>query len=238
VPEPVVDQLEPIEIDEQHGKAPAVSRIALQGVGEAIREQRPVRQPCEDVVERLMAQARLGGPQQLVVSGVRGRHGGLLAEMREQVALLPGELAPAGDGDDGDRPRTAANRAGERVHAVRLDPDGRLRGRKGALGCPLQRSPVKLGRAGDRRLPAGMADHRAAARLALERLGGRRGDDPQQRLQIQARCERVADALHGIVKAPALVLEGAQPVVRGGDLSKSPRGAPLVPVIGGGRGNP
>ncbi len=61
VTEPVVDELEPVEIEEQHGQTSAVSRPPSEGVGDTIGEQRPVRQPRVDVMERLMAQARLGG---------------------------------------------------------------------------------------------------------------------------------------------------------------------------------
>src|SRR5205085_7739475 len=57
VPEAVVDELELVEIEEEdrHRGVPAL-RLG-EGVGEAVEEQRPVRQPGERVVQGLMAGA-------------------------------------------------------------------------------------------------------------------------------------------------------------------------------------
>ena len=54
VPQRVVDVLEPIEIEEQQRGERAVALGARQRQLEAIAEQKPVREPGEDVVGRLM----------------------------------------------------------------------------------------------------------------------------------------------------------------------------------------
>src|SRR5438067_3299304 len=55
----VVDQLEAVDIDEQHRQRPRPPLQRLDGVVEAVGEQHPVRQPGERVVERLVRQLLL-----------------------------------------------------------------------------------------------------------------------------------------------------------------------------------
>ena len=57
--EGVVDRLEVVEVDEQQGQRPQAAPVLLQGVGDPIGEQRPVRQPGQLVGERLPLQFQL-----------------------------------------------------------------------------------------------------------------------------------------------------------------------------------
>jgi hypothetical protein len=57
VAEAVVDHLEIVQVDEEHGQAAAVAARPGQGVADAVVEQRPVGQVGEAVVERLVLDA-------------------------------------------------------------------------------------------------------------------------------------------------------------------------------------
>ena len=59
VAERVVDRLEVVEVQEQHGERPAVVASAAERVFDAIAEQRPVREVGDRVVERLVGQLLL-----------------------------------------------------------------------------------------------------------------------------------------------------------------------------------
>ena len=59
VAEAVVDRLEVVEVDEQHGEAAIVARAARGGVLDPVAEQRLVGQPGERVVERLVRELLL-----------------------------------------------------------------------------------------------------------------------------------------------------------------------------------
>src|SRR5262249_21663145 len=70
VPEVVVDQLEPIEIQEEHrGRLPP-ARGSLERQLQPIHEQHPVRQPGELIVKRPLDQLRLEGFVPADVPGV------------------------------------------------------------------------------------------------------------------------------------------------------------------------
>ena len=55
----VVDELEPIEVEQQHGQPAAAASHARKGVVRSILEQSAVRQPRQRVVERLFRQLLL-----------------------------------------------------------------------------------------------------------------------------------------------------------------------------------
>ena len=61
VAEAVVDDLEPIDVEEQHRDVTRVARQPEQRLSEPVEQQRPVREPRERVVEGLVQQAVLGG---------------------------------------------------------------------------------------------------------------------------------------------------------------------------------
>ena len=61
VPEVVVDQLEPVEVEEQHRGELAPARGALERLLEPVHEQHPVRQARQLVVKRPLHQLRLEG---------------------------------------------------------------------------------------------------------------------------------------------------------------------------------
>src|SRR3712207_5393207 len=61
MPKTVVYNLEVVQVHEQHGDRVASPLRTTRGVFEAIHEQRPVRQPSERIVERLMVQLLLEG---------------------------------------------------------------------------------------------------------------------------------------------------------------------------------
>jgi hypothetical protein len=58
--EAVVDELEPVEVEEQDGRQGAVTRQTRERMLEPVEEQRPIGQPGERVVQRTMADLVLG----------------------------------------------------------------------------------------------------------------------------------------------------------------------------------
>jgi hypothetical protein len=73
VAEAVVDELEPVDVEEQHRAAGGgVAVGALEDLVDAVDEQRAVGQSGEGVVQRVMLQAQLRGP---AVGDVRQRSG-------------------------------------------------------------------------------------------------------------------------------------------------------------------
>ena len=56
MPEAVVDRLEVVEVQEQHGDRIGAPVAAVHGMGEPVQEQRPVGQAGEGVVERLVVE--------------------------------------------------------------------------------------------------------------------------------------------------------------------------------------
>ena len=68
---PVVDGLERIDVDEQEPDVGAVTLPQLQGVGEPVEEQTPVRQSGQRVVVGEMCQAGLLGRELVAASRVR-----------------------------------------------------------------------------------------------------------------------------------------------------------------------
>ena len=116
VAEPVVDQLQAVEVDEEHGHPPIATEVTAQGVAHAVGEQGAVGQPGQVVVESLVAKPRLGRQQQLVGVGVRGRDGRLVAQVGQQAVLVFGELPRASHGHERIGRRCPADQAGDRVH--------------------------------------------------------------------------------------------------------------------------
>ena len=106
--EVVVDQLEPVEVEEQDRGELSPARGALERLLEPVHEQHPVRQPGQLVVERPLHQLRLEGLVPADVAGVQDdpAHPGLVEQVGplhlepspRAVAVLPAQL---------DRPRPA-----------------------------------------------------------------------------------------------------------------------------------
>ena len=117
VTEAVVDHLEPVEVEEQHGEALAVvARRRVEHVGEPVEEQRAVRQPGEGVVERVVGEPRLGAPA-LLDLGLQG--GVALPQARAHRVEVPGELAELGAvlrADD--EPEVAPGEGARRAHEL------------------------------------------------------------------------------------------------------------------------
>ncbi len=108
VPTPVVDRLEAIEVDEQHGERVTVASGLFDALGEPIEEQAPVRQPGEMV--------RQGQAHALARIGVEQRDSSVLGEDLQHLALGFGErLRPQGsDRQAPDRHTVGADRNGHR----------------------------------------------------------------------------------------------------------------------------
>ena len=92
VPEVVVDQLEPVEVEEEHRGELSPARGALERLLEPVHEQHPVRQSRQLVVEGPLHQLRLEGLVPADVPGIEDdpAHPGLM----EQVGPLHLEPAP------------------------------------------------------------------------------------------------------------------------------------------------
>src|ERR671931_2042121 len=76
----VVDEFEPVEVEEEYGDEGAVPAGPGEGSGEAVAEEGPIRQAGERIVERLVGERRRrllafadvpdGGGDQQAVSGL------------------------------------------------------------------------------------------------------------------------------------------------------------------------
>ena len=77
VAEAVVDELEPVEVEEQHRDRRVVATRALQRVGQAVVQQRPVREPGQLVVVRAVLEV-------LARPGLLDRDGGERDDALEQ----------------------------------------------------------------------------------------------------------------------------------------------------------
>ncbi len=63
VPQAVVDHLEAVDVEEQHGDLAGAPREAEESLAEAVEEERAIRQPGQRIVERLVLESVLGvGP--------------------------------------------------------------------------------------------------------------------------------------------------------------------------------
>ncbi|MDP9397604.1 MAG: hypothetical protein M3P96_07150 [Actinomycetota bacterium] len=83
VAQAVVDGLEVVDVDEQHGEVLAGAAADRFGVAEPVGEQRPVAQPGEGVVQRLMPQALL---ELLAVGHVaHGQHDALDGRIVQEI---------------------------------------------------------------------------------------------------------------------------------------------------------
>jgi len=123
VPERVVDLLEPVEVDEQNGEGVVGAELSGQRLLQTVQQQDAVRQPCERVVQRSVAQLLLqlqspgcvgeqvvdGADELLVpVVGVAGAldHQEVIARVLGVTAVAPvgeGDGAPVGEGRAYDR---------------------------------------------------------------------------------------------------------------------------------------
>ena len=82
VPERVVDELEAVDVEHQHGDRAAVARGQRERVVHAVDEQRAVRQPGERVVQRAVPDLLLQGddpPQRVVQTRLVGQRLGIHA---------------------------------------------------------------------------------------------------------------------------------------------------------------
>ena len=112
VPDALVDDLEPIEIEQDHRDDRAIGRRRGQRVGDPVREQLTVRQPGRRVVQR----AALGGIEQpRVVEGDRRQ----LGEPDEGVRLArPERAVDRARGEPDDAHRLAARRERHAHHGA------------------------------------------------------------------------------------------------------------------------
>ena len=86
MPEAVVDQLELVEVQEEHRDRGSATVGDREGVLEAIEEEVSVRQPGEGIVERLVLGALLGRP---ALDGV----GEDVGDRLHEADVLAGEVA-------------------------------------------------------------------------------------------------------------------------------------------------
>ena len=138
VAERVVDVLELVEIDEQHGAGVAVAAAARQQLLDAVADQRPVGQPGQAVMQRLVAQlAGLDADQ--APRPARDRS-------RARTPKPPSSTLNAITGDQ-QRPRPAVReQAGRRAVRKTCAPSNRCAGRS----RPIERL-ARLCRRGTRR---------------------------------------------------------------------------------------
>ena len=159
--ERVVDELEAVEVDEQHADQPAVALGLLQRLREAVEEQAAVGQAGQRVELRQIAQALLGA---LAVD----RGGQRIGQTFQEVAAFLGKAARLGRAcaEHAVGPADAVDRhAGAAADAV---CNQQLRRRRRAGGMPVShRQRVRDGQhvAGTRRGSAQLG-HRAAAVVA------------------------------------------------------------------------
>ena len=177
----VVDELEVVEVEEEHGDRLVVARLARERVLDAVVEERTVGELGERVVEGAVAELLLEGAP--VVHVARGEHDAAEAGIVEQVRGDRLHVAPAAVRvrDAPLRLERLADRAGrdtgeegaECAHVVGM---GALE-QAGADGLPPARAEHRLDRAGqradravaleDRDEVGGVLDDRLQARLAL-----------------------------------------------------------------------
>ena len=126
VAERIVDELELVEVGEQHRDGAAVAPAARERALEAVERQRPVRQRGERIVQRAVAYL---GLDEVAVDRARGdvRHGADEVELvgREPPLAAPVRAQHAPDlAARGDRDRDARDRA--RVREQRREGEARL----------------------------------------------------------------------------------------------------------------
>ncbi len=134
VPELVVDGLEVVEVEVEHGQAAARSALAGR-VQDPVDEQRPAREPGEVVGEDALLQlgaALLGGREPAGDPGGREQHAHLLGERGQQVGVgavqARGAAATARDGEHADLPVLDQDRgSGEVGVAAGEHPLGEVR---------------------------------------------------------------------------------------------------------------
>jgi hypothetical protein len=165
VAEAVVDHLEIVQVDEEHGQAAAVAARPGQGVAHAVVEQRPVGQVGEAVVERLVLE--LGGEG--VALAERGPEHALgAAELAHGRLVLAHQAGHPGQHQQEQQPAAGHDhRDVEALVAERLDgeDDRGHRRRPGQAGQPGPGQPGprgrhRVGEDGDRRVEHGRP-HRA-----------------------------------------------------------------------------
>ena len=123
--ERVVDRLELVDVEQQHGDGRLEALGAREGLLDAVEEQRAVRQARQRVVQRLVAHHRL---RALAVQ----RGGEQVGDGLQPLALLAGEGADAGvvHGEDPEGAAAPADRGG----GAGADAGG---GERGRLEAPL-----------------------------------------------------------------------------------------------------
>ena len=84
VAEAIVDDLEAIQIHEQHGQLLAVPLLTGNGVADAVQEQRAVRQPGQRIVERALSELLL---QHFALGGAAQRAVGVVDELTRPTLL-------------------------------------------------------------------------------------------------------------------------------------------------------
>ena len=170
VPEPVVDGLEVVEVDEQHGHLGGAARTAAERVLGAVVEQRAVGEPGELVVEGAVAQLLLEALAGVVVA--HGQDEPVDARVGDQVRGHGGDVPEGAVGID--HPPLGLRRFAVRLvgHGGQQDGDAAA-----SSGCTRSssRSPEPtlegVGRAGHGPQPAaGVKDQDQVRRVLDDRL--------------------------------------------------------------------
>ena len=208
VTEGVVDRLEVVEVHEQHGDRLVLPRLTLEGVRDAVVEQRPVRERRHRVVEGLVGELLL---ELLALGHVAGvQHDALHVRVVQQVRAqrlgvhVLAVAAPDAELDEAGVPLGIADRRQELQHpghVVGVDQVGEPR----ALDCArveAEHPSRRRARVGHGRVGVDHADHvgrvaheRGEARLALldqQVLGERGGLEREGDLRRQ-RAQGVGD---------------------------------------------
>ena len=127
VAEPIVDGLEPVEVDEQDGQHPVPAVEAAQRLTEPVHEQRPVGQRRERVVQGELGQGFGRLPMgRHVLGGARHPHRPPVDAADPAAALQPadrpaGQQAAMGEVERLQRPQAAVDGGGDQRPVVGVD---------------------------------------------------------------------------------------------------------------------
>ena len=201
--ERIVDELELVEVGEQHRDRAAVAPAARERALEAVERERAVRQGRERVVQRAVAHL---GLDEVAVDRARDdvRHGAeevrlVRREPPRRARVRPEHAPDLAAGGDRDRDAGGGARLGERgrEREARLgrdvrrhdgqllaerEPDLRLRSRGNERPPHLALGPADAGDEPQRGPARRDLEHRA--QLDLERRGDRAGDAVHHRLEV------------------------------------------------------
>ncbi len=122
VAQAVVDELEVVEVEEEHGERPQVALMQLEGVGEPVAEERPVGQAGQPVVKSLMQQLFFAAGERRGELGVVAQHQVLTQQHRHHDGGGSSELVHV------QQVATGRQRQG--------DGEGSSHGRVDQQGCP------------------------------------------------------------------------------------------------------